>query len=72
MAKREQGTYMVRLRDASINIDDLKVGISEITGVLEVQANYLTRKLMISYDGAEETLERIKSRLAGIDRPAGC
>ena len=61
--------YMVGIRDARVNIDNLKVGVSRIPGVKGVQANYFTRKLMISYDGTEETFERIKSKLAGIDRP---
>lgn len=64
MAKREPGVYMVTLRDAGLDIGDLKLGISGIKGVLEVQVNYLTRKLIVSYDGTEETLERIKDKLA--------
>ncbi len=55
---------MVTLRDAGLDIGDLKLGISGIKGVLEVQVNYLTRKLIVSYDGTEETLERIKDKLA--------
>ena len=54
---------MVRMRDAHVNIDDLKAGISGIRGVFDVQANYLTRKLTIGYDGKPKTLGLIKEKV---------
>ena len=70
MEEKEKGMYMVGIRDPEVNIDDLKVGISGIRGVFQVQVNYLTRKLIIGYDGTPQTLGLIKEKLRSETRPS--
>lgn len=69
MAKDERGTYVVGIPDVSVDVESLKALISGIRGVSGVEANYLTHKLKIDYDGKIETLERVKQSLAGPARP---
>jgi hypothetical protein len=69
MAKGNRGTYVVGIRDGSVDIQSLKALVSRIEGVSSVEPNYLTHKLTISYDGENKTLELIKQKFVGLARP---
>jgi len=59
---------MVGIRHDGVDIERVKVGISGIVGVFDVEFNYLTRKFTVIYDGAEETLVQINNKLIGATR----
>jgi len=65
---QSRATYVVGISEQAKNIRQVESDISKIKGVFRVDFNYLTRKLTIVHDGANETVERINQRLVGITR----
>ena len=62
------GTYVVGITLDDVDIQQIESEISKIKGVSEVHFNYMTRKLTITHDGAEKTLQQIHHRLLGVTR----
>jgi len=70
MSGEAKGIFVVGIRDGGVDVEGLKRRISGIRGVSDVEFNYLTRKLTITYDGSDHVLDLINSNLDGVTRSA--
>ena len=63
MASGRKGTFVVGIRNGDVNPESIKTVVSRIHGVSDVEFNYLTHKFTVHYNGAPDTLEKIKEKL---------
>jgi hypothetical protein len=56
---RRRAVLIVEIRDDVKDLGALDARVSKIEGVRGVEFNYLSRKLSVTHDGSQETLEKI-------------
>lgn len=62
MGEEPRGVLIVTLKEDE-DVEEIERRVSKIGGVVGVEFNHLTRKLLVSYGGDRQGLRRVESEL---------